>query len=184
MNRSVKGVSRGLAEAVVLGKSLNMSMKELAQSLLVDIVAKTIERIALMGIEKILSETLFKKEAERDNMIRKQNTNLKRQIVLQSILSAMGGGGGSGLKLFASGGAVRKGQPTIVGEQGAEMFIPNSSGQITQSARGTGGGAVNVNFTINAIDTRGFDEALVENRATITGIINNALAEKGRSELV
>ena len=184
VNRSVKGVSRGLAEAVVLGKSLNMSMKELAQSLLVDIVAKTIERIALMGIEKILSETLFKKEAERDNMIRKQNTNLKRQIVLQSILSAMGGGGGSGLKLFASGGAVRKGQPTIVGEQGAEMFIPNSSGQITQSARGTGGGAVNVNFTINAIDTRGFDEALVENRATITGIINNALAEKGRSELV
>ena len=184
VNRSVKGVSRGLAEAVVLGKSLNMSMKELAQSLLVDIVAKTIERIALMGIEKILSETLFKKEAERDNMIRKQNTNLKRQIVLQSILSAMGGGGGSGLKLFASGGAVRKGQPTIVGEQGAEMFIPNSSGQITQSARGTGGGAVNVNFTINAIDTRGFDEAIVENRATITGIINNALAEKGRSELV
>ena len=184
VNRSVKGVSRGLAEAVVLGKSLNMSMKELAQSLLVDIVAKTIERIALMGIEKILSETLFKKEAERDNMIRKQNTNLKRQIVLQSILSAMGGGGGSGLKLFASGGAVSKSQPVVVGERGPEMFVPNSTGQITQAARGTGGGAVNVNFTINAIDTRGFDEALVENRATITGIINNALAEKGRSELV
>ena len=91
-----------------------MSMKELAQSLLVDIVAKTIERIALMGIEKILSETLFKKE-ERDNMIRKQNTNLKRQIALQMILSAMGGGsgGGSGLKLFASGGAVRKGQQLL-----------------------------------------------------------------------
>ena len=64
------------------------------------------------------------------------------------------------------------------------MFIPNSTGQITQSARGTGGGAVNVNFTINTIDSRGFDEALVENRATITGIINNALAEKGRTELV
>jgi hypothetical protein len=186
VNRSVKGVSRGLAEAVVLGKSLNMSMKELAQSLLVDIVAKTIERIALMGIEKILSETLFKKEAERDNMIRKQNTNLKRQIALQMILSAMGGGsgGGSGLKLFASGGAVRKGQPTIVGERGAEMFIPNSSGQIVQHARGQGSGGVNVNFTINTIDSRGFSDALQENRGTITGIINNALAEKGRSELV
>ena len=186
VNRSIKGVSRGLAEAVVLGKSLNMSMKELAQSLLVDIVAKTIERIALMGIEKILSETLFKKEAERDNMIRKQNTNLKRQIALQMILSAMGGGsgGGSGLKLFASGGAVRKGQPTIVGERGAEMFIPNSSGQITQSARGTGGGAVNVNFTINTIDSRGFDQALIENRGTISSIINSALAEKGRGELI
>ena len=34
-------------------------MKELAQSLLVDIVAKTIERIALMGIEKILKRNFI-----------------------------------------------------------------------------------------------------------------------------
>ena len=184
VNRSIKGVSRGLAEAVVLGKSLNMSMKELAQSLLVDIVAKTIERIALMGIEKILSETLFKKEAERDNMIRKQNTNLKRQIALQMLLNAVGGGSGGGIPFMAKGGAVSKGQPVVVGERGAEMFIPNSTGQITQSARGTGGGAVNVNFTINTIDSRGFDQALIENRGTISSIINNALAEKGRGELI
>ena len=39
-----------------------VNFKELAQSHLVDIVTETIERIALMGIEKILSETLFKKE--------------------------------------------------------------------------------------------------------------------------
>jgi len=64
------------------------------------------------------------------------------------------------------------------------MFIPNSSGQITQAARGTGGGSVNVNFNINTIDSRGFDQALVENRGTITSIINNALTEKGRGELV
>jgi hypothetical protein len=64
------------------------------------------------------------------------------------------------------------------------MFIPNSSGQITQTARGTGGGAVNVNFNINTIDSRGFDQALVENRGTITSIINNALTEKGRGEII
>jgi len=34
------------------------------------------------------------------------------------------------------------------------------------------------------MDTRGFDDALQENRGTITAIINNALTEKGRSELV
>ena len=45
-------------------------------------------------------------------------------------------------------------------------------------------GNVNVNFTINTIDSRGFDQALVENRGTITSIINNALAEKGRGELI
>ena len=87
------------------------------------------------------------------------------------------------LVVKTSGGAVEK-VSCCVGERGAEMFIPNSTGQITQSARGTGNGAVNVNFTINTIDSRGFGEALQENRGTITGIINNALAEKGRSELI
>ena len=185
VNKSVQGVSRGFAEALVLGKNLNMTMKELAQSILVDIVAKTIERIALKQIEKFLDAISVDKEATKENLIRKQNTELKRQIALQMFLNAIGGGsGGGGIPFMAKGGAVSKGQPIVVGENGAEMFIPNSSGQITQSARGTGGGAVNVNFTINTIDSRGFDEALITNRATITGIINSALAEKGRSELV
>ena len=186
INKSVSGVSRGFAEALVLGKKLNMSMKELAQSLLVEIIAKTIERITLLGIEKILSETLFKKDQERENEIRKQNTQLKRQIALQATLNALGGGGGSFLSgLFrASGGSVQKGQPTIVGEQGAEMFIPNSTGQITQAARGVGGGAVNVNFNINTVDASGFEDLLVRSRGTITQLINNAVNEKGRSSII
>ena len=184
INKSVQGVSRGFAEALVLGKNLNMTMKELAQSILVDIVAKTIERIALKQIEKFLDAISVDKEATKENLIRKQNTELKRQIALQMILSAIGGGSGGGLPFMAKGGAVSKGKPVVVGERGAELFIPNSSGQITQSARGTGGGAVNVNFTINTIDSRGFDQALVENRGTISSIINNALAEKGRGELI
>ena len=178
--------SRTLAEALVLGKSINKSFKELAQGLLVDIVAKMIERIALLTIEKFIIDKIFKQDTDKLKMEKNITKEKQKQVTLQALLMAMGGGsgGGSGFKLFASGGAVRKGQPTIVGERGAEMFIPNSSGQITQSARGTGGGAVNVNFTINTIDSRGFDEALITNRATITGIINSALAEKGRSELV
>jgi len=185
INKSVQGVSRGFAEALVLGKNLNMTMKELAQSILVDIVAKTIERIALKQIEKFLDAISVDKEATKENLIRKQNTELKRQIALQMFLNAIGGGsGGGGLPFMAKGGAVAKGQPVIVGERGAEMFVPNSTGQITQSARGTGGGAVNVNFTINTIDSRGFDQALIENRGTISSIINNALAEKGRGELI
>ena len=47
-----------------------------------------------------------------------------------------------------------------------------------------GGTNINVTFNVNTIDSRGFSDALQENRGTITGIINNALAEKGRSELV
>ena len=85
---------------------------------------------------------------------------------------------------FAKGGAVSKGQPVVVGERGAEVFVPNSTGQITQAARGTGGGTVNVNFNIEAIDSSSFNSVLVENRGIITSIINNALNEKGRRELV
>jgi hypothetical protein len=186
LKNATQSVSRSLAEALVLGKSINRSFKELAQKILVDIVSATIERIALMGIEKILSETLFKKEAEKDDMIRRQNTNLKRQIVLQSILSAIGGGGGgSGFSFFANGGAVSKGQPIVVGEQGAELFIPNQTGQITQSARGTGtGGATTVNFNINTVDASGFEELLVRSRGTITQLINNAVNERGKESLI
>ena len=114
-------------------------------------------------------------------MIRKQNTNLKRQIALQATLATIGGGG---IPFFASGGSVSKGKPVVVGERGAELFVPNSTGQIQQNARGTGGGSVNVNFNIDAIDSSSFNSVLVENRGVITSIINNALNEKGRRELV
>ena len=87
-------------------------------------------------------------------------------------------------KLFSQGGAVRKGQPTIVGEKGAEMFIPNQTGQITQSARGTGGSPVNVNFAITTLDATGFQDMLVQNRGTISSIINQAVNERGGNNLV
>ena len=64
------------------------------------------------------------------------------------------------------------------------MFIPNSSGQITQSARGTGGSPVNVNFSITTLDATGFSEMLAANRGTITSIINSAMNEKGSRGIV
>ena len=81
---------------------------------------------------------------------------------------------------MAKGGAVSKGQPVVVGERGAELFIPNQTGQITQSARGTNGGQTTVNFNINTLDASGFDELLIRNRGTITSIINSAVNERGK----
>ena len=176
----IKAFSRGLAESLVLGKELNMTMKEIAQKLLVDIVAFTIQIVIQETIRSALKKDQVKSEEAITNQLRSQTSEMKKQ----AFLSLFTGGSGGGIPFMANGGAVSKGKPVVVGERGAELFIPNSSGQITQSARGTSGGAVNVNFTINTIDSRGFGEALQENRGTITGIINNALAEKGRSELI
>ncbi len=176
----IKAFSRGLAESLVLGKELNMTMKEIAQKLLVDIVAFTIQIVIQETIRNALKKEQVTAEEKITNELRSQTTEMKRQ----AILSLFTGGSGGGVPFMANGGAVSKGKPVVVGERGAELFIPNSSGQITQSARGTGGGDVNVNFTINTIDSRGFDQALVENRGTISSIINSALAEKGRGELI
>ena len=88
------------------------------------------------------------------------------------------------IKGFESGGAVSKGQPIMVGERGAELFIPNQTGQITQSARGTGGGAVNVNFNITTVDARGFDQLLVSRRGTISRIITESVKERGREAII
>jgi len=187
----VKEISRNLAEAVVFGKDLVASFRALAQQILVNIIAHLIEEIALLGIKKILNKDETEEKAKQDNLIRKQNTNLKRQIALQAILNAMGGGGGGSpnansnpLKFFANGGAVSKGQPIITGENGAELFIPNQTGQITQAARGTNGGTTNVNFNITTLDASGFDDLLVRNRGTITQIINNAVNERGGRSII
>ena len=175
----IKAFSRGLAESLVMGKKLNMTMKEIGQKLLVDILSFTIQIVIQEVIRNALTEHRLKKEKEVLNVMQQQQREMRSQNKQSLISTALSFFGGK-----ASGGAVSKGKPVVVGERGAELFIPNSSGQITQSARGTSGGAVNVNFTINTIDSRGFGEALQENRGTITGIINNALAEKGRSELI
>jgi len=159
---------------------MSETFKNIARQLLIEIIAKTIERIALLTIEKFLLGKLFKQENDRLSTERNITKEKQKQVALQAILMAMGGG----FPGFANGGAVSKGKPIIVGEQGPELFVPNQTGQITQSARGTGGGETNVNFTINATDVRGVKELLIDNRATIVNVINSALNEKGKEALV
>ena len=105
-------------------------------------------------------------------------------MFLNAIGGGGGGGGGNPLKMFASGGSVRKGQPTIVGERGAELFVPNSTGQIQQNARGTSSQGATVNFNINTVDASGFEELLVRSRGTITQLINSAVNERGSKNLI
>ena len=173
LNDGIKGFSKGIAESIVLGKELHMTMKELAQTLSVKILSIVIETITRKSVELAI-EKMITREKEKQAGLRHHSTGSTLFSMAKSFL-------GFGK---ASGGAVSKGQPVVVGERGAEMFIPNQSGQITQAARGTGGGTVNVNFNIEAIDSNSFNSVLVENRGIITSIINNALNEKGRRELV
>ena len=172
LQMGIDGFSKGLAESIVMGKELNTTMKDLARTLLTEVLA-----------------TLIKIVAQKATMLAISKAEKQLQSVMGAITGGKSGLGGiiSGvLGIFgkASGGSVSKGQPVVVGERGAELFIPNQTGQITQSARGVGGGAVNVNFAITTLDATGFQDMLVQNRGTISNLINQAVNERGGNNLV
>ena len=79
ITKSVGSISKSLAEALVLGKDLNASLKQLAQAILVEIIAKTIERIALLGIEKLLTKTILKNEDDKTASLRMQSREMEKQ---------------------------------------------------------------------------------------------------------
>jgi len=187
LNVGITGFSNALARAIILGEDLGKSFKKMVADALVQTLAILIEIIIRMGIQKLLGIDLEKQDKKKLDNAKKYTSELKKQLALQTAISVVSGGiGGFFRGIFgrASGGSVQKGEPYVVGEQGAELFIPNQSGQITQSARGTGGGETNINFSINATDVRGVKELLIDNRATIVNVINSALNEKGKEAIV
>jgi len=195
LNQGIKDFSQGFAEAVVLGKSLGDTLKNMAQNLLVKMLSVLIEVLMRKSAEYLLETQIFAvlfQKLQIEKLITKEKQAQQKasqsqgksggggdlQTAIQ-IASLFSGGG------FAQGGTVSKGQPILVGERGAELFVPNQTGQITQNARGTSTGQpVSVNFNINTLDARGFDELLVRNRGTITQIINSAVNERGAKSLI
>jgi hypothetical protein len=199
----IKGVSRGIAESIVLGKSLNQSFRELAQKILVQVIERLIEeqliKLSIFALDKIRKAL----EEDKTREMQKQNSLLQSQLVLENGIAGAraaqssyggGGGGGGGLDLgtifnigssifgFAEGGAVSGGQPITVGERGRELFIPSTDGTIVPNQDLNAGN--NYNFTIVATDVRGVKELLLNNRSTIVNIMNQALNAKGKSSLV
>jgi hypothetical protein len=84
----------------------------------------------------------------------------------------------------AGGGSVNKNQAYMVGEKGPEMFVPSGSGKIVPNNQMGNAQPVNVNFNINTVDARGFNELLVNSRGLIVNMINSAVNEKGRQAIV
>jgi hypothetical protein len=197
----IKGVSRGIAEAIVLGKSLNQSFRELAQKILVQVIERLIEeqliKLSLFALDRLRKAL----EEDKTKEIQKQNSLLLTQLGYQSTLASLntsgasGGGNGFGIGdifsigssilggFFAEGGAVSGGQPITVGERGRELFVPSTNGTIVPN-QDLGVGGNNYNFTIVATDVRGVKELLLNNRSTIVNIMNQALNAKGKSSLV
>jgi len=101
--------------------------------------------------------------------------DLIRLQLRKALVGAFGG-------FFANGGRPPVGRPSIVGEKGAELFVPDSAGTIIPNHE-LGGSSqhttAEINFNVQAIDAASFNSYLVNNRDTIESVINNSLLTNG-----
>jgi len=190
--KGIEGISRALAESIILGKNLGEALRNLVRQALVEALAAVIRMVLekLFGIE-------IKKATDQENkklgIMKKQTKELQKQAGLRILLALLGaaeGGsvrgnraeGGSVLRR-ASGGRTTQTNAYLVGERGRELFVPNQDGEIISNERLQNLGT-SVHFTINATDVKGVKELVIDNRATIVNIINGALNQKGKAALV
>jgi len=87
------------------------------------------------------------------------------------------------------GGTVTANRPYLVGEAGAELFVPNKTGTIVPNNRlgggmGSGGMPVNITYNIQAFDSRDTLQAITENAPTISAIIETEFNKRGRRGFV
>jgi phage tail tape-measure protein len=188
--KGIENFSQGIAEAIVLGKSLQGTLKAVGQSILIDIIKSQISLIA-----KLLIQLATEKLITQQKIIQASVSNGGGGLfgtIARIGFNAIAGGGSVPLDApnlynpvgeFAEGGAVKGGMPITVGERGRELFIPNTNGTIIPN-QDLATGANSYNFTIVATDVRGVKELLLNNRSTIVNIMNQALNAKGKSSLV
>jgi hypothetical protein len=187
--KGIENFSQGIAEAIVLGKSLQGTLKAVGQSILIDIIKSQISLIA-----KLLIQLATEKLITQQKIIQASVSNGGGGLfgtIARIGFNAIAGGGSVPLDApnlynpvgeFAEGGAVRGGMPITVGERGREMFIPSSNGTIVPNQ--DLGGGTNITFNIQANDVRGIKELLIDNRATIINLVNQGANAKGRSNVV
>ena len=119
------------------------------------------------------------------DMARSILADLIRMQVRALLVRSISGGFGFTLPGFAAGGRPTPNQPSIVGERGAELFIPDRAGTIVPNHQlNTATGEVKqvsaeINFNVQAIDAASFNNYLVNNRGTIESIINSSLTSNG-----
>ncbi len=185
--KSLESLKTSLTDFIMTGK---LSFKTLKDAIIRSIVEALVGSVVQSAIKK--GTAMFKMSAIREGLISVYKGALKTFASLPFPFNIVAAGAaiGAGMKLvnkikgFEKGGAVAKGQPVLVGERGPELFMPNQTGQITQSARGVGGEGVNVNFNINTLDASGFEDLLFRSRGAISSLINQAVNEQGRGAVV
>jgi phage-related minor tail protein len=182
-----EGLKQSLTDFVMTGK---LSFQDLSTF----IVRKTVEMLIGQAIQSAFDKgmALFKADAIKKAMISLYEGAMKTfasipfpfNIVAVGGALAFGAGIINKIRGFEKGGRPPVGRPSIVGEKGAELFVPDQAGTVVPNDKLGMGKNVTVNFNINTVDARGFNELLVNSRGVIVNLINSAMNEKGRMAVI
>jgi len=190
-----KGIGDAIAQSIVFGKSFKETFGDVARQALASLISALVQIGVQLLVNKVIQEFGIKTSEESTKTALKA---IKKEAEPTAFLVSLATAGSNAIGAIAgtiatwgitkalsgrrTGGQVTGGTPYMVGEQGQEMFVPNQSGTIVPNDRL--GGGQNINITINANDTQGFDELLIKRRATIVNVINDALNSQGKEALV
>ena len=176
-----------LTDFVMTGK---LSFGDLGKFVVRSLIEMLIGEAVKMAFAKSLA--MFKADAIKKAFISLYEGAMKTfasipfpfNIVAVGGALAFGAGLINKIKGFEKGGRPSVGQPSIVGEKGPELFVPDQAGTVVPNDKLGMGKNVTVNFNINTVDARGFNELLVNSRGTIVNMINSAMNEKGKMAIV
>ena len=139
-------------------KTGKLSMKDLARSIIQDLIAIQMKAAALSFLKGAFGIAT--------------GPNASNDGWFANVYQATGATG------KATGGPVSAGSPYIVGERGPELFMPSGSGTIIPNNQMGMGSTTNVtNNYINAIDTKSFEDRLLGSSNAIWAA--NQYANKG-----
>ena len=184
---SLKSLKNNITDFIMTGK---LSFKSLKDTIIRSIVEALVGQAVTKGLKK--ATEIFKMDAIKKALISVYEGALKTfaSIPFPFNIAAVGAALSFGfglvnkIKSFEKGGRPAVGQPAIIGEKGAELFVPDQAGTIVPNNQLGMGKPVTVNFNINTVDARGFNELLVNSRGVIVNMINSAVNEKGKAALI
>jgi len=135
-------ISKAFGEAVVSGKDFKDSMVDIFQSVLQQVVALIFQLAVIEPMLKRIREAMSLSSSGGGSMF---------QNILSGASAIFGSFGGG----KAMGGNVNPNMPYMVGERGAEMFVPKSAGTIVPNNQMGGGITIeqNLNFATGVSQT-------------------------------
>jgi len=149
VNDAGQSISDAFGQAIVSGEKLGDSLKNIFKSAVAEIISLVFHLTVMKPLLDEINRKLDDTNAKQKNVREDQITN--------AFIGGFTGGSGGGFGGFmANGGQVSPNTPYMVGEKGAEMFVPHSSGTIVANKDMQGSGVnitQNISFSTGVVPT-------------------------------